>query len=70
MAMLKFKFEVQHPRDLRLVTHSKSTHWPNSSLQRTSARVECIASRRPSAAGNALATSAFGRTLGPLSSGR
>ena len=42
---------------------------PNSSLHRTPARVECIALRRPAAVGNALATSAFGRTLGPLSSG-
>ena len=57
-------------RQCTLVTYSGSMPSPNSSLQRTPARVEYIASRRPSAAGNVLATSAFGRTLGPLSSGR
>ena len=57
-------------RQCKLVTYAGSMPSPNSSLQRTPARVEYIASRRPAAAGNVLATSAFGRTLGPLSSGR
>jgi hypothetical protein len=57
-------------RQCKLVTHTGSMPSPNTSLQRTPARIECIALRRPAAVGNALATSAYGRTLGPLSSGR
>jgi len=64
------KLDVRCSSPCRLVTHSISMPSPNSSLQRTPARGEYIASRRPTAAGNVLATSAYGRTLGPLSSGR
>jgi hypothetical protein len=61
---------VFRQRQCKLVTQATSMPSPNTSLQRTPARVECIALRRPAAVGNALATSALGRTLGPLSSGR
>ena len=61
---------VLRHRQCQLVTHATSMQSPNSSLQRTPARGKYIAVRRPSAVGNVLATSAFGRTLGPLSSGR